>query len=99
MATATVFWLTVSANQRGLPKALHGPLLEQLISNAPSSFYKENTQYDNDFTSIHDKIQTFFIKKATKLMDGFLESPAGVTYLEMYESIRCVLHLVPGDLI
>ena len=78
-------------NQRGLPKAIHGHLLEQLISNTPSAFYKKDTQYDNDFTSVHDKIQSFFIKKATKLMDRFLESPAGVGYLDMYESIRCVL--------
>jgi hypothetical protein len=91
--------VSVFANQRGLPKAIHGPLLEQLISNAPSSFYKEDTKYDHDFTSIHDKFQNFFVKKATKFMDGFFESPAGVAYLEMYESIRSVLHLAPGDLI
>jgi hypothetical protein len=91
--------LSVFANQRGLPKAVHGPLLLQLISNAlSSSFYKADTTYDQDFTTVHDKIQDFFVDKATKFMEGFLESPAGVAYLEMYESIRSVLHFATRDL-
>jgi hypothetical protein len=91
--------LSVFANQRGLPKAIHGPLLEQLISNAAdSSFYKEDTQYDGDFSSIHDKIQKSFVQKATEFMDEFFKSPAGVAYLEMYESVRSVLHLPSRNL-
>jgi len=62
-----------------IQEAIHGPLLEQLISNAKSSFYQEDTKYDHHFTSIHDKIQNFFIKKATNLMDSFFASPAGIS--------------------
>jgi len=87
--------LSVFANQHGLPKEIHGPLLEQVISNAASSkFYKEDEDWDHDFSSIHDKIQSFFVKKATEFMDGFFKSPAGVAYLKEYESVRSVLHLL-----
>jgi len=73
--------------------------LEQVISNSPFSFYREDTSYDQDFTALHDKIEKWFIKKTTAFMDGFLESPAGVAYLEMYEAIRCVFFILLPEII
>jgi len=56
-------------------------------------------KYDQEFTSIHDKIESLFVKNATKLMDSFLDPSAGVAYLDMYDSVSSVLHLAPRDLI